>query len=109
MNNKTLWWEKIRMEELETALEIFSNEKNLDILEIGGRDGFQANIISKKGHKVTSIDINPLSPQFHLVQKGDITKLNFEDNFAISMTPSMVTHDIPSSPTQRTLPSISST
>ena len=80
MNNKTLWWEKIRMEELETALEVFSNEKNLDILEIGGRDGFQANIISKKGHKVTSIDINPLSPQIHLVQKGDITKLDFEDN-----------------------------
>jgi len=80
MNNKTLWWEKIRMEELETALEIFSNEKNLDILEIGGRDGFQANIISKKGHKVTSIDINPLSPQIHLVQKGDITKLDFADD-----------------------------
>lgn len=80
MNNETLWWEKIRMEELETALELFSNEKNLDILEIGGRDGFQANIISKKGHKVTSVDINPLSPQIHLVQKGDITKLDFADN-----------------------------
>ena len=80
MNNETLWWQKIRIEELETALEVFSNEKNLDILEIGGRDGFQANIISKKGHKVTSIDINPLSPQIHLVQKGDITKLDFADN-----------------------------
>ena len=80
MNNETLWWEKIRMEELETALEVFSHEKNLDILEIGGRDGFQANIISKKGHKVTSVDINPLSPQIHLVQKGDITKLDFADN-----------------------------
>jgi ubiquinone/menaquinone biosynthesis C-methylase UbiE len=80
MNNETLWWQKIRIEELETALEVFSNEKNLDILEIGGRDGFQANIISKKGHKVTSIDINPLLPHIHLVQKGDINKLDFEDN-----------------------------
>ena len=80
MNNETLWWEKIRIDELETALEAFSNEKNLDILEIGGRNGFQANIISKKGHKVTSIDINPLSPQIHLVQKGDITKIDFVDN-----------------------------
>lgn len=80
MNNETLWWQKIRIEELETALEVFSNEKNLDILEIGGRDGFQANIISKKGHKVTSIDINPLLPQIHLVQKGDINKLDFENN-----------------------------
>jgi len=74
------WWELIRNEELSTALNLFPKEKNLEILEIGGRDGFQANIISKKGHKVTSIDINPLSPQFHRVQKGDITKLNFEDN-----------------------------
>ena len=79
-NNETVWWQKIRIDELETALEIFPNRKNLKILEIGGRDGFQANIISKKGHKVTSIDINPLSPQIHLVQKGDITKLNFEDD-----------------------------
>ena len=74
------WWELIRNEELSTALNIFPKRKNLEILEIGGRDGFQADIISKKGHKVTSIDINPLAPQFHLVQKGDITKLNFEDN-----------------------------
>ncbi len=80
MNEETLWWQKIRSGELETALEIFPNEKNLNILEIGGRDGFQANIISKKGHKVTSIDINPLSPQIHLVQKGNITKLNFQDD-----------------------------
>jgi ubiquinone/menaquinone biosynthesis C-methylase UbiE len=79
-NDNILWWQKIRNGELTTALDIFSSEKNLKILEIGGRDGFQADIISKKGHKVTSIDINPLSPQFHLVQKGDITKLNFEDN-----------------------------
>tara|TARA_B100001142_G_C14090406_1_gene561051 strand:+ start:29 stop:802 length:774 start_codon:yes stop_codon:yes gene_type:complete len=79
-NKETVWWQKIRIDELETALEIFPNRKNLKILEIGGRDGFQANIISKKGHKVTSIDINPLSPQIHLVQKGDITKLNFEDD-----------------------------
>ena len=79
-NNETVWWQKIRIDELETALEIFPNRKNLKILEIGGRDGFQENIISKKGHKVTSIDINPLSPQIHLVQKGDITKLNFEDD-----------------------------
>ena len=74
------WWEWIRNEELSTALNIFPKEKNLEILEIGGRDGFQAKKISKKGYNVTSIDINPLSPQFHLVQKGDITKLNFKDN-----------------------------
>jgi ubiquinone/menaquinone biosynthesis C-methylase UbiE len=80
LKDKTSWWGEIRKNELNTALEIFPNQKNLEILEIGGRDGYQANIISKKGHKVTSIDINPSSSQFHLVQKGDITKLNFEDN-----------------------------
>lgn len=79
-NRETQWWELIRNGELSTALDLFPKEKNLEILEIGGRDGFQANIISKKGHKVTSIDIKPLSPQFYPVQKGDITKLNFKDN-----------------------------
>ena len=74
------WWELIRNEELSTALNVFPKEKNLEILEIGGRDGFQASIISKKGYNVTSIDIKPSLPQFYLVQKGNITKLNFKDN-----------------------------
>ena len=31
-NNETVWWQKIRIDELETALEIFPNRKNLKIL-----------------------------------------------------------------------------
>ena len=89
--NESDWWKLIRNDELATALDIFPNEKNLEILEIGGRDGFQAELISKKGYRVTSIDINPLSPQFHLVQKGDITKLSFnEDSFDIIFSSNMI-------------------
>lgn len=78
--DETSWWEKVRKSELDTALEIFPSQNNLHILEIGGRDGYQANIISKKGHSVTSIDINPIYPQFHTVQKGTINQLDFKEN-----------------------------
>ena len=78
--NNTFWWKKIRDDELTTALKLFPSDKNLKVLEIGGRDGYQAELISKKGYNVTSIDINPLFPQFHLVQKGSINKLNFDEN-----------------------------
>ena len=79
-NTEKKWWELIRNGELSTALEMFSKERNLEILEIGSRDGFQAELISKNGYNVTSIDINPLFPQFFPVQKGDINKLNFKEN-----------------------------
>ncbi len=79
-NNETYWWQLIRNGELVTALDFFPKGQNLKILEIGGRDGYQAELISKKGYNVTSIDINPLFPQFHPVQKGNINKLNFHEN-----------------------------
>ena len=79
-NNEKKWWELIRAGELMTALELFPKEGNLEVLEIGGRDGYQAGLISKKGHNVTSIDINPIFPQFYPVQKGDITRLDFHEN-----------------------------
>ncbi len=79
-NNENRWWELIRNGELITALELFPKEGNLEVLEIGGRDGYQAELISKKGFKVTSIDIKPTFPQFYPVQKGDITKLDFHEN-----------------------------
>lgn len=96
-NNEFLWWQKIRNEELSIALDFFPNNRNLKILEIGGRDGYQAELISKKGYNVTSIDINPLFPQFYPVQKGDITKLDFHENsFDIIFSSNMLQeiHDI---------------
>jgi ubiquinone/menaquinone biosynthesis C-methylase UbiE len=80
VKDETTWWKEIRKNELNTVLEILTNQKNLEILEIGGRDGYQANMISDKGHNVTSIDINPIYPQFHTVQKGTIHQLNFKEN-----------------------------
>ena len=80
VKDKTSWWGEIRENELNTALDVFQEQKELEILEIGGRDGFQANIISKKGHNVTSIDINPVFPQFYPVQNGTINQLNFKEN-----------------------------
>lgn len=79
-NDEISWWQLIRTNELSTALEFFPSKKNLKILEIGGRDGHQAELISKNGYNVTSIDINPIYPQFYPVQKGTINKLNFEEN-----------------------------
>ena len=79
-NENIFWWQKIRNDELSTALEAFTDQKNLKILEIGGRDGYQAKIISKKDYDVTSIDINPIDPQFFPVQKGTISQLKFQEN-----------------------------
>ncbi len=79
-NDEKKWWELIRNGELITALQLFPKERNLEVLEIGGRDGYQAELISKNGYNVTSIDIKPIFPQFYPVQKGDITKLDFHQN-----------------------------
>ena len=79
-NDNILWWQKIRNDELSTALDIFPTSKNLKILEIGGRDGYQAEIISKNGYNITSIDIDPIYPQFYPVQKGTIDQLKFQEN-----------------------------
>ena len=79
-NDNMLWWQKIRNDELSTALDVFPIGKNLKILEIGGRDGYQAKIISKKGYNITSIDIDPIYPQFYPVQKGTIDQLKFQEN-----------------------------
>lgn len=79
-NDDSHWWQQIRKDELETALNLFPIKKNLKVLEIGGRDGHQAKFISEKGYKVTSIDINPLYPQFYPVQKGNINNLDFDEN-----------------------------
>ena len=80
VKDETTWWKEIRKNELNTVLEILPNQKNLEILEVGGRDGYQANMISDKGHNVTSIDINPIYPQFHTVQKCTIHELDFKEN-----------------------------
>lgn len=74
------WWEFIRKNELEDIFEYLPNKKNLKILEIGGRDGYQASILSKKGYDVLSIDILPIYPQFFPVKKGNIENLEFDDD-----------------------------
>ncbi len=61
-NNEKKWWELIRNGELIITLELFPKEGNLEVLEIGGRDGYQAELISKNRYNVTSIDIEPTFP-----------------------------------------------
>lgn len=78
--SEKLWWEIIRKNELSTALAFFPDKKDIEILEIGGRNGFQAQIISEEGFNVTSIDINPIYPQIYPVKEGDITNLEFQDD-----------------------------
>ncbi len=95
-NNEKKWWELIRNGELITALELFPKEGNLKVLEIGGRDGYQAELISKNGYNVTSIDIEPIFPQFYPVQKGDINKLDFRENSFDIIFSSNMLQEIPS-------------
>ena len=79
-NNQLKWLHFIRKEEVETALEPFSNKKNNNILDIGGNDGFIANYISNKGYKITSIDQNLKNPQYFPVRKGNAEELDFKNN-----------------------------
>lgn len=74
------WWQFIRNAELREAMRYFPSDKQIKILEVGGRFGYQAKIISDMGYDIVSIDIYPQDPQHHPVQKGSINQLNFDSN-----------------------------
>ena len=77
--NKAEWFQHIRKLELDTAIKFFPQNKKIKILEIGGKNGYQAKYISDMGYDITSIDIKPLEPLYFPVKKVQGSKLEFLD------------------------------
>jgi len=92
-NNQSKWLHFIRKEEMKTALAFFPPEKNIEILDIGGGDGFLAKYISDKGYEIKSIDQEPKYPQYFPVRKENATKLNFNNHeFDVIFSSHVITH-----------------
>ena len=79
MSNDKKWIEYIRNEELESIKKIIQKTKKKRILEIGGKNGYFAKILTSWGFEVISIDIDPISTYFD-VKKMNATNLEFESN-----------------------------
>ena len=79
--NDDKWFKHIRKLELNAAIKFFPENKKIKILEIGGKNGYQAKYISDMGYDITSIDIKPIRPLYFPVKKIDGSKLEF--NFVI--------------------------
>ena len=77
--NEIKWYKHISKSELDSAIRFFPKNKKIKILEIGGKDGYQAKYISDMGYDITSIDIKPLEPLYFPVKKIDGSKLEFLD------------------------------
>lgn len=92
-NDELKWLHHVRRTELKIIEEILQLHKNAKILEIGGGDGFQAKVLSDDGFSITSIDIEPRSPQVFPVEKIVSTKLNFlDETFDIVFTSHVLPH-----------------
>ena len=77
--NDDKWFKHIRKLELNAAIKFFPENKKIKILEIGGKNGYQAKYISDMGYDITSIDIKPMEPLYFPVKKVQGSKLEFLD------------------------------
>ena len=92
MSNDKKWIEYIRNEELESIKKIIQKTKKKRILEIGGKNGYFAKILTSWGFEVISIDIDPISTYFD-VKKMNATNLEFESNtFDIILSSHVIAH-----------------
>ena len=92
MTNDKKWIEHIRNKELECIKEIIQKTKKKHILEIGGKNGYFAKILTNWGFEVISIDIDPISTYFD-VKKMNATNLEFEsDTFDIILSSHVIAH-----------------
>jgi len=57
---------RLRSAEIERVRSVLAEHRN--ILEIGGGNGWQAHVLSEWGHKVSSVDIEPSSIYFPVMQ-----------------------------------------
>jgi len=79
MTDQKTWLEFIRKQELESIKKYLLDSKKRKILEIGGKDGYFAKILTDWGFDVISIDIEPSSTYFD-VKKMSGANLEFELN-----------------------------
>jgi ubiquinone/menaquinone biosynthesis C-methylase UbiE len=93
-NNEDIdWLHFIRNAELKVASDFFPVEKSINILEIGGGDGFLAKKIHDDGYEIISIDQIPKHPQYFPVVIGNATKLDFESNkFDVIFSSQVIAH-----------------
>ena len=91
--NDDKWFKHIRKLELNTAIKFFPQNKKIKILEIGGKNGYQAKYISDMGYDITSIDIKPMEPLYFPVKKVQGSKLEFLDkSFDLIYTSHVLAH-----------------
>jgi ubiquinone/menaquinone biosynthesis C-methylase UbiE len=87
------WWNYIRYQEIQPTLKYFPNKENTKILEIGGGNGFHAQLISKMGYDITSIDKSPKEPSYFPVQHVDSCFIPFpSESFDLIFTSSVLPH-----------------
>ena len=91
--NDDKWFKHIRKRELNAAIKFFPENKKIKILEIGGKNGYQAKYISDMGYDITSIDIKPMEPLYFPVKKVQGSKLEFLDkSFDLIYTSHVLAH-----------------
>jgi len=91
LTRKGEWLKSIRNEELVKTKQFFPKNKT-KLLEIGGKDGYLANILEKWGFHVTSIDLMPTS-EFFDVKKMNGEILEFDSNsFEIIFSSHVIAH-----------------
>tara|TARA_B110000438_G_scaffold64835_1_gene65418 strand:- start:8815 stop:9546 length:732 start_codon:yes stop_codon:yes gene_type:complete len=92
MGNDKKWIEFIRNQELECIKEILIKSNNKKILEIGGKNGYFAKILTDWGFEVISIDIEPANTYFN-VKKMNATDLEFKSNmFDVILSSHVIAH-----------------
>lgn len=92
MSNENAWIEFIRNQELSSIRKNLSDPKIKKILEIGGKDGHLARILTSWGFDVISIDINPSLTYFD-VKRMNATKLEFKpETFDLVFSSHVIAH-----------------
>ncbi|EGP92851.1 class I SAM-dependent methyltransferase [Nitrosarchaeum koreense] len=92
MVNENTWIEFIRNQELSSIRKNLSDVSIKKILEIGGKDGYLARILTDWGFDVISIDINPSSTYFD-VKKMNATELEFKpETFDLVFSSHVIAH-----------------
>lgn len=89
---KNTWLEFIRDLEISNIRNFLRTTKIKRILEIGGKNGFLAEILKNDGYEIDSVDINP-EPGNFLVRKMNAERLEFKDEqFDLVFSSQVIAH-----------------
>jgi SAM-dependent methyltransferase len=89
------WVHFLRDFEVAIILENMEKEvgNEVNVLEIGGGDGYMASKISQKGYRITSVDPFPRRPSYYNVKKMNAENLEYPDNkFDIVFSSNVLEH-----------------